>query len=67
MIHYSFISTHRRGSIFAAAATITRTISRTQFDAANAHKLFCRSLLKRFPDYDDQTWGISASDSSLGA
>ncbi len=34
--------------------------------ATNAHKLFCRSLLKRFPDYDDQTWGISASDSSLG-
>lgn len=34
--------------------------------ATNAHKLFCRSLLGRFPDYDDQTWGISASDSSLG-
>ncbi len=34
--------------------------------ATNAHKLFCRSLLERFPDYDDQTWGISASDSSLG-
>jgi len=34
--------------------------------ATYAHKLFCRSLRGRFPDYDDQTWGISASDSSRG-
>lgn len=34
--------------------------------ATYAHKQFCRSLRGRFPDYDDQTWGISASDSSRG-
>ena len=34
--------------------------------ATYAHKLFCRSLRGRFPTYDDQTWGISASDSSRG-
>jgi|HubBroStandDraft_6_1064221.scaffolds.fasta_scaffold01328_5 hypothetical protein len=34
--------------------------------ATYAHKQFCRKLTQRFPDYDDQTWGISASDSSRG-
>jgi hypothetical protein len=34
--------------------------------ATKAHKLFCLSLRKRFPDYDEQTWGITASDSALG-
>ncbi len=34
--------------------------------ATYAHKLFCLSLRWRFPDYDDNTWGITASDSRLG-
>ncbi len=34
--------------------------------ATYAHKLFCLSLRWRFPDYDDNTWGVTASDSRLG-
>jgi hypothetical protein len=34
--------------------------------ATYAHKLFCLSLRWRYPDYDDNTWGITASDSRLG-
>jgi hypothetical protein len=31
-----------------------------------AHKQFCISLAKEFPDYSDHLWGISASDSARG-
>lgn len=34
--------------------------------ATYAHKLFCNSIRWRFPDYNDNTWGITASDSRLG-
>jgi hypothetical protein len=34
--------------------------------ATYAHKLFCLSLRWRCPDYDQNTWGITASDSRLG-
>jgi hypothetical protein len=34
--------------------------------ATYAHKLFCNSLRWRFPDYDNNTWGITASDSRIG-
>ncbi len=34
--------------------------------ATYVHQLFCRSLRWRFPDYDENTWGITASDSRLG-
>lgn len=34
--------------------------------ATYAHKLFCQSIRWRFPDYDENTWGITASDSRLG-
>jgi hypothetical protein len=34
--------------------------------ATYAHKLFCQSVRWRFPDYDESTWGITASDSRLG-
>jgi len=34
--------------------------------ATYAHKLFCLSIRWRFPDYEDNTWGITASDSRLG-
>ena len=34
--------------------------------ATKAHKLFCLSLAARFPDYTDNVWGISASDSVRG-
>lgn len=31
--------------------------------ATEAHRRFCLSLKKQFPDYSDDLWGISASDS----
>ena len=34
--------------------------------ATYAHKLFCLSVRWRFPDYADNVWGITASDSRLG-
>jgi hypothetical protein len=34
--------------------------------ATYAHKLFCNSLRWRFPDYDNNTWGVTASDSRIG-
>lgn len=34
--------------------------------ATEAHKQFCLSIRWRFPDYNEKTWGITASDSSLG-
>jgi hypothetical protein len=30
--------------------------------ATRAHKLFCLSLVDRFPDYQENLWGISSSD-----
>jgi hypothetical protein len=34
--------------------------------ATEAHRLFCLELGKSFPDYSDELWGITASDSSHG-
>ncbi len=34
--------------------------------ATDAHRLFCTDLAKQFPDYRDDLWGISASDSDKG-
>jgi hypothetical protein len=34
--------------------------------ATKAHKLFCLSLAGQFPDYSDNLWGITASDSVNG-
>ena len=34
--------------------------------ATEAHRLFCLELAKQFPDYSDDLWGISASDSQEG-
>jgi hypothetical protein len=34
--------------------------------ATQAHKLFCLSLASQFPDYTDNFWGISSSDSVGG-
>lgn len=34
--------------------------------ATQAHKLFCLSLQGQFPDYQQDLWGISASDSEHG-
>jgi hypothetical protein len=31
-------------------------------EATKAHKLFCLSLRKQFPDYAENLWGITASD-----
>jgi len=35
-------------------------------NATKAHKRFCISLRDEFPDYSDQLWGVSASDSASG-
>ena len=34
--------------------------------ATAAHRLFCLELAKQFPDYSDELWGITASDSEHG-
>lgn len=34
--------------------------------ATEVHRLFCLELAKQFPDYTDDLWGISASDSEYG-
>lgn len=34
--------------------------------ATRAHKLWCLDLAKQFPDYSEDLWGISASDSRNG-
>jgi hypothetical protein len=34
--------------------------------ATTAHKLFCLSLRQQFPDYSEDLWGITASDSASG-
>jgi len=34
--------------------------------ATQAHRLFCLGLAKQFPDYSDDLWGITASDSQHG-
>jgi hypothetical protein len=34
--------------------------------ATEAHRLFCLELGKQFPDYSDDLWGITASDSQHG-
>lgn len=34
--------------------------------ATQAHRLFCLELHKQFPDYSDELWGITASDSRNG-
>ncbi|MGC1371815.1 MAG: glucoamylase family protein [Candidatus Sulfotelmatobacter sp.] len=34
--------------------------------ATEAHRLFCLELAKQFPDYSDDLWGITASDSQAG-
>jgi hypothetical protein len=34
--------------------------------ATEAHRLFCLDLAKQFPDYGDDLWGITASDSPNG-
>jgi len=34
--------------------------------ATEAHKKFCLSLAKQYPDYSDDLWGITASDSEKG-
>jgi hypothetical protein len=35
-------------------------------NATEAHRKFCLELAKQFPDYGDNLWGISASDSQGG-
>ena len=39
---------------------------RNSIIATKVHKLWCISLAKRFPDYSENLWGITASDSAHG-
>ncbi len=64
--HYSCTSTHKHGSIFANNAISMPITSRTRVIATDAHRRFCLALAKQFPDYSDNLWGITASDSENG-
>ena len=35
-------------------------------DATRMHKAFCLSLAREFPGYEENVWGITASDSAKG-
>ncbi|MFZ0593817.1 MAG: glucoamylase family protein [Bryobacteraceae bacterium] len=39
---------------------------RNSMIATEAHRLFCLELSKQFPDYSNDLWGITASDSAHG-
>ncbi|HET9399382.1 MAG TPA: glucoamylase family protein [Candidatus Acidoferrales bacterium] len=39
---------------------------RNSIDATRIHKLFCLALASKFPDYTEDLWGITASDSAKG-
>jgi hypothetical protein len=39
---------------------------RNSIVATDVHRRFCLDLAKQFPDYSDDLWGISASDSKKG-
>ena len=39
---------------------------RNSIVATDVHRRFCLDLAKQFPDYSDDLWGISASDSNHG-
>lgn len=39
---------------------------RNSIIATKVHKLWCIELAKRFPDYSENLWGITASDSASG-
>jgi len=39
---------------------------RNSIVATQVHRLFCLELAKQFPDYSDNLWGITASDSAHG-
>ena len=56
----------RPGLIFAANATSMRTIFKNSAIATDVHRRFCLELAKQFPDYSDDLWGITASDSPKG-
>ena len=62
----SCISIRTRGLIFAGSATSSRTISSNSVIATKVHKLWCLELSREFPDYTEDLWGITASDSSRG-
>ena len=62
----SCISTRRPGSISAASATSTPTIFRIPFWPPRPTARFCLDLAKQFPDYSEDLWGITASDSHQG-
>ncbi len=62
----SCINIRRLGSIFAANTINMRIILRTRRIATDVHRRFCLELSKQFPDYSDDLWGITASDSQKG-
>ena len=62
----SCISIRRPGLIFAASATSTRTTFRTRSSPRKCTAASVWTWRKQFPDYSDDLWGITASDSQHG-
>ena len=62
----SFISIRRHGLIFAANATKYADYFQNSIIATDVHRRFCLDLAAQFPDYSDDLWGITASDSREG-
>ena len=63
---YLCTNIRRRGLISAASTISMRIIFRTRAIATDVHRRFCLELSKQFPDYSDDLWGITASDSQKG-
>ena len=63
---YSCISIRRPGLISAESAIKYADYFENSTLATDAHRHFCLELGKQFPDYSDDLWGISASDSQKG-
>ena len=59
-------STRRHGSTFATNGTSMPIIFINSTIATDVHRRFCLELGKTFPDYTNDLWGITASDSDKG-
>ena len=66
MRRYSCISIRRPGSIFEGNGTAMRITFMNSIIATEVHRLFCIELGTQFPDYSNDLWGITASDSVNG-
>ena len=60
------ISTPRPGSTFGSKRDKYADYFQNSAIATDVHRRFCVELGKNFPDYSDDLWGITASDSDKG-